>query len=157
MAAGFVDTMIYEMEAGDPTMDEMMVFYKPPFAFSNYHGTAQPALDFSKEGDLSQRCQNPLTSELKSDLPKKLQSFLDSIPVGVLAMCKEILNTVANNVPSLSASLSAQIAHLPTAQRLLASLVADFVFPMLSQAATKTLRVLEVRPFFQKETVTSNN
>ena len=28
-SAGFVDTMVYEMEKGDPTLDEMMAFVKP--------------------------------------------------------------------------------------------------------------------------------
>lgn len=30
-AAGFGDSLIYEMQADDPTLDEMMAFYKPPF------------------------------------------------------------------------------------------------------------------------------
>lgn len=33
--SGFADSMLYDVEEGDPTQDEMMCFYKPPFWHTN--------------------------------------------------------------------------------------------------------------------------
>ena len=47
--AGFVDSMLYELESGDPTLDEMMCFVKPPFDASTAPDAAEHEVNRDKQ------------------------------------------------------------------------------------------------------------
>ena len=93
-SAGFKDTFLYEIEKGDPTVDEMMCFSKGSIEPTKYHGTKSSPNDVSH-----------LRSSLVGILPKEAAYTLDAIiqegPNVVLQFSKTIIDTILENANNL--------------------------------------------------------
>lgn len=94
-AAGLVDTMVYEVQADDPTVDEMMCFYKPPFTH------------YGPRDDL------PELSELQLPAPPPfvpvLANLFKQIPATALDVLRTTIEGLITNLPSLASTLLAYV------------------------------------------------
>ncbi len=94
-AAGLVDTMVYEVQANDPTVDEMMCFYKPPFTH------------------LGPRDDLPELSELQLPAPPPfvpvLANLFKQIPATALDVLRKTIEGLITNLPSLASTLLAYV------------------------------------------------
>merc|ERR1711971_338254 len=87
-SVGFTDTYLYEMEPGDPTIDEMMCYYKESLLQSTESlATADKVV--------SQYYQAPKLSDL---LPKEMASTIegvsDQLPTITLELLRNAVDTV---------------------------------------------------------------
>ena len=87
-SVGFVDTMLYEMQEDDPTLDIMMCFYKPPLHTS------------FKRPEVVEVTSVPLP--LPPPIIPAITSLMQNVPATVLDMFKNILENVIKSLPSIS-------------------------------------------------------
>ena len=100
-SAGFRDTMVYEMEKGDPTRDEMMCFVKPCPSSS----PPPPPLQL--------HANSPLP--LPPALPAQLSLLLDSGPPALLDFLRMAQRTLATTLPQLERFVLRQLDGLTEA------------------------------------------
>lgn len=83
-AAGFVDTMLYEMEAGDPTVDEMMAFVKP-----------------GSQGPVHPVHTGPQQRSAGSAIPENIRVTLDNVPSIALDSLRSAVGALNKALPQL--------------------------------------------------------
>ena len=88
--AGFEDSMLYEMEHGDPTIDEMMCFVKPACS------PPQASATLSAEDLAAEAAAPPNTV-----LPQAVDLVLDQIPAGFMDFIKSMLANLKAAIPGL--------------------------------------------------------
>ena len=96
---GFVDTMLYEMEAGDPTWDEMLCFVKPPFK------PAQAAQMSQADIEADSTCP-PLNV-----LPEVVDVVLDQLPTGLMAFMQSAVAALESGLPELQTVITGDGIH----------------------------------------------
>lgn len=129
-AAGFVDTMVYEVQPDDPTVDEMMCFYKPPFT---HYG---PRTDLAEIAEVQIPPPPPLVPILTN--------LLQQIPATALDVLRNFIEGMINNLPSLSTTISEYVASSAS------SGVAHVVNQMVERITSEVKTWLErFRPFIE--------
>jgi hypothetical protein len=76
---GFVDTMLYEIQAGDPTVDEMMCFVKPPLFSESKAETSGDELSMVNSWDSAGSFDNE--DIFSSDVDHAMNHLIPSVPV----------------------------------------------------------------------------
>ena len=115
-AAGFVDAMVYEMEKGDPTLDEMMVYMKPATASSSSTGgnsTPLPPLASTLASLAPSHPQPPRPLALHAtapppappSMPPQVSLFFDSGPPALLDFLRVAQAALEQAIPQLESFL----------------------------------------------------
>jgi len=86
-SAGLLDTMISEVQSDDPTIDEMLCFYKPPF------------VHYKPRDDLPKSSQIP---EMAAPVLPAISNLLKSVPSAVLAMMRSVIEGFIEKLPGLA-------------------------------------------------------
>ncbi|CAE8659898.1 unnamed protein product [Polarella glacialis] len=129
-ASGLRDSLLYEMEANDPTLDEMMCFYKPPFRMPDGKSTQQVAPMAQAKA-----CDITLPGSAAA-LPPQLSAFLDQLPLSVLDTLKGLLRSMLGLIPQLAELVKGNTSILSAGQQSVAGQVID-------QIAEPLVRLLE--------------
>ena len=129
-----------QVEAGDPTQDEMMCFYKPPFHATLQDPSQPPALA-RQHSKLKLGKQQPFGKE--GGLPKKVQGMLDSVPVGIHEGSKAAMQQLIQGLPALKTIGIKQAQRLPPTQRIMVHYLLNNAIPFLEELASGILRLLE--------------
>ena len=149
--AGFCDSMLYDVEAGDPTQDEMMCFYKPPFWQTHPDASTDVAVVREKskkllreESGASVGGKAGTTQHVGKEhgLPKKVQESMDAIPVATLAGAKSMFEGLAGAVPMVHQQMRNNAKFLTGPQRVIAERVLDTAMPLLGDIANKIVALL---------------
>ena len=108
-SAGFIDSMLYEMEKGDPTVDEMMCFVKPPFKLDTTDA------DSESSRKQSQRAAGSLPSPALS-VPVPMQMAVDQGPAVFIDTVKDVLKSLQEGIGGLESFVSEQTKVLSSGQ-----------------------------------------
>eukprot|EP01130_Rhizamoeba_saxonica_P011264 TRINITY_DN4671_c0_g1_i1.p1 TRINITY_DN4671_c0_g1~~TRINITY_DN4671_c0_g1_i1.p1 ORF type:complete len:1492 (-),score=328.12 TRINITY_DN4671_c0_g1_i1:22-4221(-) len=113
-SVGFVDTMLYDMQDGDPTWDEMLCFYKPPL------------------WDLDLLNNPKLDEEEEVKTLKKNDNGFNQVPVLLLDGMKRLIMSMETFLKSLSQTLHEQTGNLSIGQAFVLNNILDqFIQPSL--------------------------
>jgi len=99
-SVGFRDTMIYEMQPNDPTVDMMMCFRKTPFDDNNQELIQQQQQQQQNETNSNNNNNNNLTIE------SRINSLLNQVPHISLKIIKDILKNLRIMLPKIQIGLS---------------------------------------------------
>eukprot|EP00929_Paragymnodinium_shiwhaense_P054678 TRINITY_DN27413_c0_g1_i1.p1 TRINITY_DN27413_c0_g1~~TRINITY_DN27413_c0_g1_i1.p1 ORF type:complete len:1588 (+),score=423.13 TRINITY_DN27413_c0_g1_i1:99-4862(+) len=132
-ASGLCDSMLYEMERGDPTWDEMMCFYKPPFR-----------APYTPPPPLPPAVSTIAPKSAVLGIPPQLAAFMDQAPKALLEGLKFLLDALLTQIPTVSSWVKDKAKALSTGQHYVAESLID-------QLTTPVLNVLKhLRPFFDQ-------
>jgi SAM-dependent methyltransferase len=149
--AGLRDSLLYEVEDGDPTQDEMMCFYKPPFwpisaAASHLPHADKPArkalVRENSGASVGGKAGTAQQVGKEHGLPRKVQEFLDSIPVSAMDGAKALFEAAEEGLPVAHAMIRERLRLVGPAQRIMVERLVDAVFPMLQDITAKVLALL---------------
>ncbi|KAL6051450.1 Accessory Sec system protein Asp3 [Balamuthia mandrillaris] len=107
-AAGFGDTLLYEMQTGDPTWDEMMCFYKAPL----WNPSPSPSLS-SSSSSLAASSQLKAIKTVESMAPvilPRVTALVNQVPSLLLDALKALIDGLIAALPELSAALKSMAA-----------------------------------------------
>lgn len=130
---GLEDSMLFEMEPYDPTLDEMICFYKPPLHLP--------------------RPSAPLVADVPdvvpNQLPEAVASFVETAPKVLLRGILDAIDGLLDTLPSAVAIFKERLKAFSSGQQLVAQSLVD-------QAAEPVLKILEnLRPLLAQVDFTS--
>jgi len=131
-SAGFIDSMLYEMEDGDPTLDEMMCFIKPPFT----HTVPISQRSIDKLDLQADEAHPPL-----SYVPTTVQLALDQGPLGLMDAIQSLLKVLSEGLPELKETITTLIASLASESQ--KAQAEAFVGPAIAMLATLLSKLRE--------------
>lgn len=108
-SAGFIDSMLYAMEAGDPTLDEMMCFVKPPFKPS-----PSEECEASRQRSKLSAGLVPVAPQL---VPGPVQMAMNHGPMALIDMVRSALGALDGGLHGLEAFVDAQTNKLSSGQQ----------------------------------------
>lgn len=126
-STGLEDSMLFEMEPYDPTVDEMMCFYKPPLHFES---ASRPVPSLAEP---------PSTVQL----PEAMASFMETAPQVLLRGVLDAIDGILNTLPAAVAIFKERMKAFSSGQQLIAQSLVD-------QAAEPILKILQnLRPLVE--------
>ena len=146
--AGFVDSLLYDVEPGDPTQDEMMCFYKPPFwethpADAGCMRQKSKALVREDSGaSVGGKSGSVQHFGKEHGLPGKVQSWLDSVPLATHAGALSMFEALLASLPGMENYMKAMTRNLPVPEQRQAQLIIGYGAPLLSDMVSKILKLL---------------
>ncbi|CAK9063882.1 unnamed protein product [Durusdinium trenchii] len=136
-SAGLEDSMLFEMEPYDPTVDEMMCFYKAPL---------QAASRDPCENTPSKTEEVFEADEISPDLiqlPENLSAFMQGAPQILLQSLRDGIEGLMNTLPAAAAMFKEKMKAFSSGQQLVAQSLVD-------QAVEPLLAILQkLQPLFQ--------
>ena len=106
--------MLYEVEQGDPTQDEMMCFYKPPFwpiqpLSADCAGARSPSALVRESSGASVGGKVGTVQEFgkESGLPRKVQDAIDAVPAATSEALESFFEALAGRHPPLRDAMHA--------------------------------------------------
>ena len=150
--AGLCDSMLYEVEAGDPTQDKMMCFYKPPFCQTcpktvlneaQARETSQTFLRSESGASVGGNLGAMTATGKEHGQPRTVQESIDAMPQvthdGAVAFFESMLDTL----PELYKQARQKATLLEGVQRIVAERALDAGLYLLTDISTKILAILK--------------
>eukprot|EP00756_Hemistasia_phaeocysticola_P008399 Hpha_TRINITY_DN14610_c2_g13::TRINITY_DN14610_c2_g13_i1::g.48367::m.48367 len=126
--SGLRDTMLYQVEKGDPTIDEMMCFYKPPY------GSEGPGREVVEVGPIKIG---------GTDVPPQMAQMMAKIPEAVLCTGRDTVDAALRGFPMLREFVDKVFKKLSQGQR-------NFVNELIRRILEPMEQGLQrLRPFFE--------
>jgi SAM-dependent methyltransferase len=123
-SAGFIDSMLYEMEKGDPTVDEMMCFIKPPFKLDQTDAASEASRN------QSQRAAGSIPSPALT-VPLPMKMAMDQAPAALIDTIKGVIKSLQEGIGGLELFVSEQTKRLSNGQAFAITSVTKPLFDML--------------------------
>eukprot|EP01129_Flabellula_baltica_P011862 TRINITY_DN5265_c0_g1_i1.p1 TRINITY_DN5265_c0_g1~~TRINITY_DN5265_c0_g1_i1.p1 ORF type:complete len:846 (-),score=152.13 TRINITY_DN5265_c0_g1_i1:17-2554(-) len=132
-SVGFCDSMLYEIQEGDPTIDEMMCFYKPPL-----WDTEKPARANTQEDNLNLKSSSKTIASIEA-----IEGSFNGLPNVMLDGIKQIISDLTQSLHSWNGIMKEKTGSLSTGQKFIADNLLDKFFEPLEMFLSRFIPLLE--------------